>query len=361
MATKVRERRVWPAVVTASLASAVLACGTTLGVVAATGGFDSPVTLPASSAVVPASQLQEGSVERVAAAVRDSVVAIEVATTQGGSEGSGVVLDSAGHILTNDHVVSGAREIRVTLADGRIFAARMMGTDPTTDLAVIALVSPPADIVPATLGDSEALIVGEEVVAVGNPLGLSSTVTSGIVSALDRPVTTSSTSGRSPVVTNAIQVDAAINPGNSGGPLFDLGGNVIGITSSIATLSQGQSGSIGLGFAIPVGLASRVAEEIIATGAARHALLGVGLSDGVASAGGVTRTGAELREVVAGSAAAEAGLRTGDVVVSVDGRAVSGADSLTGFVRAESPGTTVRLGVVRDGAELEVEVALGEA
>lgn len=358
-----RQRRVWPAVLTASLASAALATGGTLGVVAATGAFDPPSlsSVQASSAIVPASQLTEGTVERVAAAVRDSVVAIEVSTMQGGGEGSGVILDSDGHILTNDHVVDGARSIRVTLADGRVLGAQIIGTDPSTDLAVIALDSPPSDLVPATLGDSAELTVGQDVVAVGNPLGLSSTVTSGIISALDRPVTTTSTTGSSAVVTNAIQVDAAINPGNSGGPLFDLGGNAIGITSSIASLSQGQSGSIGLGFAIPIDLASRVADEIIATGSAQHAFLGVTLMDGEAEADGVTRTGALIRDVVPGSAAASSGLVAGDVVVAIDGTAVSGADSLTGFVRALTPGSDVTLGVVSDGTYHELEVGLGEA
>ncbi|HHW82659.1 MAG TPA: PDZ domain-containing protein [Actinomycetales bacterium] len=357
-----RSRPVWPAVLTASLASAILASAGTFGVLTATGGTDrvgDSHTAADSSVVVPAAAVADGTVEGVADAVRDSVVAIQVQVGRGGSEGSGVVLDSQGHILTNDHVVAGASAIRVTLADGRVYPAQVVGTDPTTDLAVLTLQGAPQDLAPASLGVSDALVVGQQVVAVGNPLGLSSTVTSGIISALDRPVTTGSGSGER-VVTNAIQVDAAINPGNSGGPLFDMGGRVIGINSSIAAMSQ-RSGSIGLGFAIPVDLASRVAEEIIADGSAQHAMLGVSLTDGQARAGDVVRAGAEVHQVVPDSAAAAAGLQAGDVVVAVDGSPVSGADSLTGYVRAEAPGTTVVLGVVRDGTQQDVDVTLGTA
>jgi len=298
--------------------------------------------------------------------VRDSVVAITVATAGGTGAGSGVIIDASGHVLTNNHVIAGARGIEVTLADGRIYEGEVVGTDESTDLAVVRLVDAPADLVVAELGTSATLQVGQDVIAVGNPLGLSSTVTTGIISALDRPVTTTDSQGfpggqSTVVVTNAIQVDAAINPGNSGGPIFDLSGRVIGITSSIATLSSGSSGSIGLGFAIPVDLAARVASELIADGTASHAYLGVGASDTQVEVDGTTRTGALLREVVAGTAAADAGLKTGDVVVAIDGRPVSGSESLTGYVRQFSPGTQVVLGVVRDGTLEEVTAVLGTA
>ncbi len=235
--------------------------------------------------------------EKVAEAVRPSVVAIKVQISGGEAEGSGVIVDTKGHILTNNHVVAGATQggISVTLSDGRVFAATVAGTDPTTDLAVITLTNPPSDLVPAVLGDSSKVVVGEPVMAVGNPLGLSSTVTTGIVSALDRPVTTSDGSSQA-VVTNAIQIDAAINPGNSGGPLFNAQGEVVGITSSIASLSQ-SSGSIGLGFAIPSNLANRIGAELLADGTASHALLGVELTDGQATADGVTRMGAKILSV----------------------------------------------------------------
>ena len=189
-------------------------------------------------------------------------------------------------------------------------------------------------------------------------ISLSSTVTTGIVSALDRPVTTTDTTGGDRVVTNAIQVDAAINPGNSGGPLFNADGQVIGITSSIASMTQ-SSGSIGLGFAIPSNLASRVANEIIETGSATHAFLGVSMGDTSVQVDGVTRAGAVIGEVVAGSGAADAGLRANDVIVSIDGKTVIGAESLTGYVRQYTPGSQVVLGVVRDGTLTEVTATLG--
>lgn len=359
-----RARRPWAMVGVASLASAALAAGGTWALVGAEGG-----TIPSATSTVvveQAAQLQTTDYESVVAEVRDSVVAITVATAGGTGAGSGVIIDASGHVLTNNHVIAGARGIEVTLADGRIYEGEVVGTDESTDLAVVRLVDAPADLVVAELGTSATLQVGQDVIAVGNPLGLSSTVTTGIISALDRPVTTTDSQGfpggqSTVVVTNAIQVDAAINPGNSGGPIFDLSGRVIGITSSIATLSSGSSGSIGLGFAIPVDLAARVASELIADGTASHAYLGVGASDTQVEVDGTTRTGALLREVVAGTAAADAGLKTGDVVVAIDGRPVSGSESLTGYVRQFSPGTQVVLGVVRDGTLEEVTAVLGTA
>src|SRR5690606_28190415 len=191
-----------------------------------------------------------------------------------------------------------------------------------------------------------------------NPLGLDSTATTGIISALDRPVVTQSRTES--VVTNAIQVDAAVNPGNSGGPLFDARGEVIGITSSIASLSGGggQAGSIGLGFAIPVDQASRVASQLIEDGQAEHAFLGVGLADARAEADGVMRAGAGIGTVEPGSPAAEAGLRPEDVVTAIDGRPVDGAAALTGYVRQYASGETATLTVVRDGKVHEVDVTL---
>jgi putative serine protease PepD len=314
----------------------------------------------AEPAVVPASSTTtQPDWQAVADAVRPSVVAIAVQTAAGSGEGSGVIIDTAGHVLTNDHVAGSAEQLKVTLADGRVFDATLVGADPTTDLAVIALTNAPDDLVPATLGDSGAAAVGQAVMAVGNPLGLDSTVTTGIISALDRPVSTGSLTGAEPVVTNAIQVDAAINPGNSGGPLFDASGRVIGITSSIASLSQGGSaGSIGLGFAIPANLAKRIADELITDGVAQHAFLGVSMSDGTATLGDTTRLGAVVQEVSDGSPAADAGLRAGDVVVAIDKQAVSGALSLTASVRELAAGDHVGLTVVRDGKSLEISVTL---
>jgi putative serine protease PepD len=282
---------------------------------------------------------------------------------QAGSQGSGVILDAEGHVLTNNHVVAGGQNgsIAVTLSDGRIFEATIVGTDPTTDLAVIKLDDAPDDLKPATLGDSGEVQVGDPVLAVGNPLGLANTATTGIVSALDRPVSASGEDATDTVVTNAIQIDAAVNPGNSGGPLFDSSGRVIGITSSIATLSSGmggQGGSIGLGFAIPVNLARNIADQLQENGAAEHAFLGVSLSDTTATADDVTRRGAGVAEVTSGSPAAEAGIEPGDVIVAVDDAPVSGAEALTANVRERAAGDRVVVTYVRDGETQTVNVTL---
>ncbi|MFS0705621.1 S1C family serine protease, partial [Cellulomonas sp. 179-A 9B4 NHS] len=298
--------------------------------------------------------------QAVSAAVRDSVVAIEVRTQSGGSQGSGVIVDDDAHVVTNNHVVSAAAEggqVTVTLTDGRIFEAEVVGTDVATDLAVLRIVDAPDDLQAAALGDSDDVAVGSPVMAVGNPLGLANTVTTGIVSALDRPVSTQEDARSEAAVTNAIQIDAAVNPGNSGGPLFDAQGRVIGITSSIATLSQ-QSGSIGLGFAIPVNLTKNVASQIIEDGQAEHAFLGVTMTDGTATADGVTRRGAVVQTVQEGSPAAEAGVQPDDVIVAIGDDPVGGAESLTAFVRSLSSGDDVTLTVVRGGATTELDVTL---
>jgi putative serine protease PepD len=312
----------------------------------------------------------------VADAVSPSVVSIRVASASGQGQGSGVVLDEQGHVLTNNHVVTGAGDgarIQIVLADGRVFGdVEVVGLDPSTDLAVLRIVDPPSDLAPARLGDSDSVVAGQPVMAVGNPLGLSDSVTTGIVSAVNRPVTTSASqsqpdpfsgggSAAEPVVTNAIQTDAAVNPGNSGGALVDASGAVVGIPSSIASTAtgSGQAGSIGLGFAIPVNEAERIADELIADGSADHAWLGVSLQDGAGTADGTTRQGAEVVEVTAGTPAAEAGLQAGDVVVAVDDENVSGSESLTAQVRERAPGAEVTLHVVRGNELVQVEAVLG--
>jgi putative serine protease PepD len=360
--------RLWLPVASVGVGAALLA---SLGTAALTGAFDDDASAPRATDIssiggartdaspVSGSTAENPNWQEVAAAVQSSVVAIQVTTAQGGSQGSGVIVDSDGHIVTNNHVVGGAQggEVSVTLTDGRIFTAEVVGTDPTTDLAVIRIQDAPDDLAAATLGDSSEVTVGDPVMAVGNPLGLANTVTTGIVSALDRPVSTTESGASEAVVTNAIQIDAAINPGNSGGPLFDAEGRVIGITSSIATTSS-QSGSIGLGFAIPVNLADTVAGQLIEDGTAEHAFLGVGLGDGTATADGVTRSGAQVQSVTDGSPAADAGVRQGDVIVAIDGKAVAGAESLTGYVRTYASGDEVTLTLVRDGESQEVDVTL---
>jgi putative serine protease PepD len=303
--------------------------------------------------------------ERVAAVVTNSVVAIEVTTSQGDGAGSGVIFSDGGDILTNNHVVSGAKDdtVTVSLADGRVYTATIVGTDPTTDLAVVRIVDPPDNLSPAALGDSSTVTVGQQVMAVGNPLRLQNTVTTGIVSAINRPATTMGESDDD-VITNAIQVDAAINPGNSGGPLFDGEGKVIGIATSIACVpsqcGSGQTGSIGLGFAIPVNLAKNIASQLVDSPdhTAQHAYLGVRLNDSTVEAEGVTRSGAIVARVEAGTPAAAAGLVEGDVIVAFNDAPVQGASSLTAFVRSYSSGDTVTLMIVRDGQALEIDVTL---
>ena len=312
----------------------------------------------------------------VSSAVSGSVVSITVETASGRTAyGSGVIYDSSGHVITNDHVVSGARKIQVTLADGRIYPASLTGTDKATDLAVVQIEQAPKDLTVARMGDSSKLATGQGVMAIGNPLGLSSTVTTGIVSALDRPVVNAQGEGgegdsgggssASAVYTNAIQIDAAINPGNSGGPLFDEKGRVIGITSSIATMgssSSGEagSGSIGIGFAIPVKLADKVAKQLIESGSATHAYLGVSLDTDAAEADGAKRAGARITSVESGSPADKAGLKKGDVVIAIDGKTTSQGSALTGYVRQYSANDKVKLAVIRDSKKQDIDVTLAE-
>lgn len=362
-----KRRSIWLPVTTVGVVAALAA---SFGTAALTGAFADDSTQPSSlaslststneSVPVAGSTSDDPDWEAVTTAVQASVVAIQVTMSGGTAEGSGVIIDTDGHIITNNHVVEGAQDdkVQVTLSDGRLFDATIVGTDPTTDLAVVQITDAPDDLSPATLGDSDAVTVGEAVMAVGNPLGLANTVTTGIVSALDRPVSTSeSGSASDAVVTNAIQIDAAVNPGNSGGPLFDAQGKVIGITSSIATTSS-DSGSIGLGFAIPVNLVSSVAAQLIESGTAEHAFLGVTLADGTATADGVTRRGAVVQQVSSDSPASKAGLQEGDTIVAIGGKSVGGAESLTAYVRALSSGQQVTLTVVRDGKAIDVDVTL---
>ena len=323
-----------------------------------------------------------------AAAVAPSVVAITVKAGQGEGQGSGVIIDSKGHVLTNNHVVSGAgagSAITVTLNDGRTYKATVAGTDPSTDLAVITLSGAPSDLTPIAIGNSDDLKVGDPVMAIGNPLGLAGTVTTGIVSALNRPVTTAAEDdsqgqdqnpfgqglpGQQPpstgsdsedVVTNAIQTSAAINPGNSGGALVNASGQLVGINSAIASLGSsgsGQSGSIGIGFAIPANEAKSIASQLISSGKAEHAFLGVSLGDGTASDGTSQRAGAEITQISPNTPAADAGLQKGDVVVAVDSERVDSALSLVASIRERAVGDKVTLTVLRDGKQVELTATL---
>ena len=292
----------------------------------------------------------DDSIAAIASAVTPSVVFIQYETFNSAGSGSGFIIDSNGYILTNNHVVEAAAssgKLTVELSDGASYEATIVGRNSAYDLAVIKI---NASGLPAVnLGDSSSLVVGDSVVAVGAPLGLEGTVTTGIVSALNRPVTTEGSNDMSYI--SAIQTDAAINPGNSGGPLVNSRGQVIGINSAIATLSSmsAQTGSIGLGFAIPVNQAKRIAEEIINTGESQIPVIGVQVqmvSD--------TR-GATLAEIEKGGPAAKAGLKAGDVIVRVDGRIVRDATEFIVAVRAHAPGDDVKL-TLASGKELTIKL-----
>jgi putative serine protease PepD len=298
-------------------------------------------------------------VEAVAAAVLPSVVKINVESASGGGSGSGIVLSSDGEILTNNHVVEvaeGGGRITVNFDDGSTAEAEVVGTDPVTDLAVIRA-QDVSGLTPAVIGDSDALGVGQEVVAVGSPFGLEATVTSGIVSSLNRPVTVGGGSTDNTTYP-AIQTDAAINPGNSGGPLVDMAGEVVGVNSSIRSSSsaQGEGGSIGLGFAIPISKVLPIVEQLRNGETPTHARLGVTVADSVGEDGLVT--GAGIEDVNGGSAGEAAGLEPGDVVTKVGEEPVTGTESLIATIRGYRPGDKVTLTVVRDGETLTLDATL---
>ena len=362
----------------ALLGAMLLTIGLTLGAVF----YARPAMLRASTptnlnggtvATVPVSNSSGTDWTDVAAAVSPAVVTIQAQGASSGGTGSGVVYDAQGDIVTNYHVIAsalGGGQIQVTLADGRLYSAVVVGHDKTTDLAVIRLENPPSDLTVARFASSANLEVGAPVMAIGAPLGLSNTVTTGIVSALNRPVEVSvdedsssqdSQASSDLVVTNAIQIDASINPGNSGGPLFDATGAVIGINSSIkslATSSDGQAGSIGLGFAIPSDLVVSIADQLIASGSASHGLLGVTVKAATTTVGSDTYVGAEVQDVSAGSGASAAGIRAGDVIVKVEGQEVTSPKQLIGYVRRYKAGDTVTMTIVRDGATQDVSVRI---
>jgi putative serine protease PepD len=372
----------WGGVLAVGAGAAALSSLLTAGIVLQTQDPStttiSSTSSPTVKAPVTSSSTKTPDWSAVAKAVEPSVVAVQVTGQSAAGEGSGVILDKTGRIVTNNHVVSGVGSnptIEVVLADGRKYPATVVGTDSSTDLAVIKLTNGPTNLTPAVLGDASSVGVGDAVMAVGNPLGLSGTVTTGIVSATDRPTTTEAesadpTSGSSgeEVVTNAIQTDAAVNPGNSGGALVDAQGRVIGIPSSIASLSDGsssfggqttQSGNIGLGFAIPIDEVKDVTSQLIKGGTVAHSWLGVGPVDASVKVDGASRDGATLKTISTDSPASKAGLKAGDTVVAVDGEAVNSAISLVGQLRERPVNTTVTLTIVRDGKASDIKVTLG--
>ena len=383
----------------AGLAAAVLATSVLAGGAAGVGGAaawqewgpepTSATTTSSGTAsaspvldAAPAPAATDGSVQAAAEAVLPSVVKINVSGSGGSGSGSGVVLTEDGQILTNHHVVEVAEEggtITVDFADGSHARAEILGLDPLTDTALIQA-QDVSGLTPASIGSSSALAVGQDVVAIGSPFGLDATVTSGIVSALDRPVDVGTDSEGNATVYPAVQTDAAINPGNSGGPLVDLAGRVVGINSSIRTTGSsspfGQSsegGSIGLGFAIPIDEIMPIVEQMAAGEAPTHARLGISVSDvgvdvgsgGSGSGPGSSSTegalvvdGAQVRTVGAGSTAGEAGLQEGDIITGIDDRAITSADSLVATIRSYRPGDEVTVTFERDGEEQTTTLVL---
>jgi putative serine protease PepD len=302
------------------------------------------------------------SVAGIAQRVLPSVVSISTETASGSATGSGFIIESSGYILTNNHVVDGARgsnSITVTLNSGRSLSAKIVGTDTAYDLAVLKIFA--TNLRALQFGDSDKIQVGDPVIAIGSPLGLSGTVTSGIISAKDRAVSAGGTSGESSFI-NALQTDAAINPGNSGGPLVDATGAVIGVNSAIASLGStfgGQSGSIGLGFAIPINQARKTANQLIKTGKATYPILGISLD--LNSAQGGAKILDAPTGIHSGSPAEVAGLKPGDIITKFDGKTIGGPDELIVAVRARNVGDKVSLTYLRDGASHTASVTLAPA
>lgn len=387
--------------------AAILVAAALVGGAAGVGGAaavgSSFVAAPASQSAGPSSITVNNpdsvnATTAIATKVLPSVVTISASSGTSGGTGSGVILSDDGYVLTNTHVVTldgatGDPKLSVTTSDGRVYAATIVGTDPTYDLAVIKLTDA-SGLTPIEFADSSKLNVGDQTVAVGAPLGLSNTVTTGIVSALNRSIQIASSAapdseggtpqdetpgGRTPfefdfgqgqqtpsqpkssIAISVIQTDAAINPGNSGGALVDGKGRLIGINVAIASAggTSTEAGSIGVGFAIPSTVAERVANEIIDDGSATHGLLGATVGD-AAAAPGATRAGALINEVTSGGAAASAGLRNGDIVTKFNGVAITDQVDLTAQVRALAAGSKAELTYIRDGREQTADVTLGE-
>ncbi|WP_285245764.1 trypsin-like peptidase domain-containing protein [Pseudarthrobacter sp. fls2-241-R2A-127] len=337
------------------------------------------------------------SITAVAQKATPGVVTISASSTAAAGTGSGIVLDSQGHILTNTHVVtldgqSAAASIDVRTSDGSVYPGTIVGIDPLSDLAVVKIDAP--NLVPAVLGDSSKVNVGDTAIAIGAPLGLQDTVTNGIISALGRSISIASSAPQAPGSSNGnngrryrfappngvggsspaaqadisldvLQTDAAVNPGNSGGPLLNARGEVIGVNVAIAsagaTTAGSQSGSIGVGFAIEINNAKRIVQEIIANGSATHGQLGAAVTSHPAEAGSQFNVGAEVTTVTSGSAAEAAGIQKGDIITGINGRSIQDADQLTAAVRDQPGGASVRITLLRGGRDQQMDVKLGTA
>ena len=378
LAQPAKPRRLTELAIVAALAAVLASGGTyalTRGDVAASPPVQSSSNATTTAAPVVQANADAPNWAVTAAAVSPSVVAIKISDVNGPvAAGSGVIFDTSGHILTNDHVATAGgqgSQLTVTLSDNRTYDATIQGTDPSTDLAVIKLTHAPNDLKPIALGDAQTLKVGQPVMAVGNPLELAGTVTTGIVSALNRPVTTTidqqpndplGQQSATSVVTNAIQTSAAINPGNSGGALVTADGRLIGIPSAIASVgssgTSSQSGNIGIGFAIPVNEAESIAKQLIASGTAQHSYLGVSSKNNVVTDGSSKRSAAVVVSVVAGTPADKAGLQAGDAIIAIDGNTIDGSKSLVAQVRERAVGDKVVIRIVRNGQTKDLSATL---
>ena len=355
------ERQPWGRRLAAGGVLVAVAVGSGVTGALVAGGDKDKTVVAAAPVAVGGSTGATEPLAKVAAAVQPSVVSISVKAGSSGDTGSGVILRSDGTIVTNNHVIAaaanGAGTISVKFSDGTTAAASILGRDPATDLAVIKAKGV-SGRTPATLGSMSGVHVGDTVLAIGSPLGLDGSVSSGIVSALHRPVALSSEGGSTGAsVSDAIQTDAAINPGNSGGALVDDQGQVIGINSAIASLgssSGAQSGSIGVGFAIPVDEVSSVAEQLIKGETPKHAMLGVGITD-------EPDGGALISELSPGGSAVKAGLKVGDVITKLDSTAIQDGSGLSAAIRAHKPGDKVTVHYTRAGAAHTAVITLGSA
>lgn len=367
-------------------AAAGIIIGTVIGALVGAGTGITVAQLSSQPASVTINNPQDVNwVTAVAAKASPSVVTISVSATGTGGSGSGVILSDDGYILTNTHVVTleGATAtptIEVKTNDGKVYPAEIVGTDPTNDLAVIK-VTTAAKFTPIEFADSDKLNVGDPVVAIGAPLGLEETVTSGIISSLNRTIQVANSAAPEngengsgglqlwnngsgvPINLTVIQTDAAINPGNSGGALLDQNGNLIGINVAIASAgSSGSAGSIGVGFSIPSNTAKRIADEIQSSGTASHGLLGASVSDATSSDSTASFTvGAKVEQLSAGGPAEKAGLQVGDIVTQCNGREITSAGDLTAAIRQQPAGASVTLTVIRGKETISIDAILGDA
>ena len=329
--------------------------GGALGVNASGGNIFHKANLVSSSSTI---QRAPDSIAAIAKRVLPSVVSIKTSTVSGGGTGSGFIIDSDGYILTNNHVISNAvlsgGKIQVLLSDGSIYLAKVIGRDASYDLAVLKITV--SGLQALQFGDSDKIEVGDVVIAIGSPLGLSGTVTTGIISAKNRAVTAGDSRTENSFI-NALQTDAAINPGNSGGPLVDATGSVIGVNSAIASLGSNlQSGSIGLGFAIPINQARKTATQLINNGVATYPVIGISLDMDFSGTG--ARIANSDRGILVGSPAQKAGLLGGDVIIAFQGQAISGAEELIVAVRSKNVGDLVEITYQRSGVSKTVSLTL---